>query len=220
MAQSTNDFQTLARLLIVPLRSLQLNKWQSSIFMSKKLCQTNLNSSQSQDSRVEKETSSANNTKWKWFMGINICCLLKVSCSQYISTFFFLWCRNGKNLSLCFLIISDSLIYIVIGSETILQLNKHLFKLKKLKLSWLARVFLMKMGNVRKMAFLLLFELHRSSSSLLVVPMIKNSIWERGLFAVFVWNAWWIAFQAKVRWKRRKDRDDFYGNRKFKQHAQ
>lgn len=31
-----------------------------------------------------------NTTKWKWFMRINICCLLKVSCSQYISTFFLL----------------------------------------------------------------------------------------------------------------------------------
>jgi hypothetical protein len=64
-----------------------------------------------------------------------------------------------------FLIISDSLIYFVIGSETILQLNKHLFKLKKLKLSWLARTllfkkkkfafFLMKMENIRKMACLI-----------------------------------------------------------------
>lgn len=67
-------------------------------------------------------------------MRINICCLLKVSCSQYISTFFLSvatakasverLCERRKkstaNFS-AFLIVSDCLIYIVIGSETILQ---------------------------------------------------------------------------------------------------
>lgn len=71
-------------------------------------------------------------------MRINICCLLKVSCSQYISTFFSSFPpmsqRNEwkKNLTLFFLSYRiPSKIYFVIGSERqFFKLNKHLFKLK------------------------------------------------------------------------------------------
>jgi hypothetical protein len=178
----------------------------------KKLCQTKISISRELRKRKIKfqleETSSANNTKWKWFMRINICCLLKVSCSQYISTFFFHLppMSQRKKSHSVFLIISDSLIYFVIGSETILQLNKHLFKLKKLKLSWLARTLLFK----KKLCIFFLWK-WKTFAKWLAWFLQWYSIWLVFLLLIvvfsplhFVWNVWWITHSEKEFYESRK----------------